>query len=248
MKMSFLILLAGLFSFSSVSFGQSPKKKLCVIGFERRDFPVSLGLEKIFKENSHTRLVIEGGPKDLEACLQEDFEEIVLVTHAFFVDGDKDRVTLGYFQELIGETRKSFIEMNKKAVVDAITELDRSIEEFDTVKKRFDRRRLKKILKRVEETPADLPLYASPQVLFGRYFDRLNSLVQKKLETGELRLKKFRLMTCASDLILEKYPFFNGLREMGIELDVAPSSRIASFFKGHQVTNLNGPWLKQSLK
>jgi hypothetical protein len=55
-------------------------------------------------------------------------------------------------------------------------------------------------------------------------------------------------MTCASDLVLEKYPFFNDLSERGVELDVAPTSRVASFFKGHQVTNLNGPWLKESLK
>jgi len=248
MKMLFLILVAGLFLFSGLSFGEETQKKLCVIGFERRDFPVSLGLQKIFKENSQIRLVIEGGPKDLEACLQDGFEEIILVTHAFFVDGDKGRVTLGYFQELTGEARKNFIEMNKKILVEAIKDLDHSIEEFDTVKKRYDRRRLKKILKRVEETPADLPLYQSPQILFGRYFERLSSLVRTKLDNGELKLKKFRLMTCASDLILVKYPFFNSLTGMGVELDVAPSSRVASFFKGHQVTNLNGPWLKESLK
>lgn len=246
MKFFFLIFIAGLLSLAAIA--SEENKKLCVIGFERRDFPASLGLRKIFKANTNTRLVIEGGPKDLEACLREDFDEIVLVTHAFFVDGDKERVTMGYFQELTGEARTSFIDANKKLLTEALQELDRSIEEFDTLKKRFDRRRLKKILKRIEDTPADLPLYTSPQILFSRFFDRLTSLLRSKQERGELRLKKFRLMTCASDQILTKYTFFTGLKEMGIELDVAPSSRIASFFKGHQVTNLNGRWLKESLK
>jgi hypothetical protein len=248
MKLSFILFFSGLILFPCFVLGQGFEKKLCVIGFERRDFPASLGLQKIFKESEHTRLVIEAGPQDLERCLQEDFDEIILVTHAFFADSDNSRPTLGYFQELKGDERTSFIELNKKIITDRLEELDKSIIHHNTLQKRMEIRRLRKLLSRVAETPQDLALYSSPQIIFSRFFERLSNILRSLQERGELKIKKFRLMTCASDLILNKYPFFQNLSEFGIDLDVAPSSRMASLFKGHQVTNLNRRWLKESLK
>lgn len=244
MKKYFILLLTGFLFFSSLAFGQESPRKICVVGFERRDFPVSDGLKKIFKKNTNTHLVIEAGPQDLEKCLKEDFDEIILVTHAFFVDGDKNRVTLGYFQELKDEARKAFIETNKNLVLVRLKELGQLKKTPNNV---IERRRLLKLLERINETPDDLPLYTTPQILFSRFFELLTKLLQAKKDQGTLKLKKFRLMTCASDVVIEKYPFFMNLIDFGVELDVAPSSRVASFFKGYQVTNLNGRWLKESL-
>ena len=165
MKTFFLTLFAGLFLFAGIVQSDDSQKKICIVGFERRDFPVSLGLKKVFKENAHTRLVIEGGPKDLETCFQENLEEIILVTHAFFVDENNERAVLGYFQELKGVARSSFIEMNKKLILEKLSDLELSIKEMNTVKKRLERRQFRKLLKRVEETPSDLPLYPAPQLL-----------------------------------------------------------------------------------
>ena len=248
MKLFSVFLLAGLFLFSHNASSNDETNRICIVGFERRDFPVSLGLKKIFKDRRHVDLFLEAGPRELENCLREDYDEIILVTHAILADGDENRVSLGYFQELKGVERREFIDANINLVKVSISDLETSIYDRYTIKKQWDLKRLRKLLKRIEETPDNFPLYSSPQILFSRYFEHLSTIVESKFATGDLKLKKFRLMTCARDLILQKYPFFNGLVDLGVELDVAPASRVASFFKGRQVTNFNGPWIMKSLK
>lgn len=241
-----LILLISLFTSSTLVFGGEVTKRVCVIGFERRDFPISLSLNKIFKDAEDIHLITEAGPLDLEQCLKDDFEEIILVTHSFLVDGDKNRVTIGYFKEIIGDSRETFIQTQKKLVKERLEEIN-SKKGIEKLKTSFERKRLLRLLTRINETPADQALYAETQILFSRFFEKIYKLLLSKKNEDSLKLKKFRLLTCSSDLILKKYPFFLGLVELGVELDVAPSNRIMSFLKGHQVTSLNRRWLKESL-
>lgn len=207
--------------------------RVCVVAFERRIHPISKGLTKIFKHAVDTRLVIEATPKDLYACLEEDFEEILFVSHALQMDETRQNVNLGYFVEKKGEDRKLFIE----AMVSALkTEISKE-----------PNRRYQRLLKRYQNLPEDFPLYGAPFLVLGRGMEKAEGIIARKQKAGTLKLKKFRSLTCFRHEIYERYPFYSHLAGYGVELDQAPQSRIMSFLSKRPVTNFNVKWVNESL-
>lgn len=225
-RVFFVLLLLALFSTTLHA-----QTRLCVLGFEKRDFPASLGLQKVFSKHQSVHLVIEATPQDLLFCLRQGYEEILFVAHALIINQESEAVNLGYFKEMTGAEREAFIEAS-----------------LQQVQTRLKGKELERTLKKIKNFPATKPIYGSPYVIMNRFFQSMEKDIQELSRTQKLKLKKFRLMTCESQKILQRYPFFNNLAGYGVELDVAPTSKVGSWLYGKQVTNFNFGWVKKSLK
>jgi hypothetical protein len=104
-----------------------------------------------------------------------------------------------------------------------------------------------RLLKRYQNLPEDYPLYGAPMLILGRAMEKAEGIIARKQNSGTLKLKKFRSLTCFRDEIFERYPFYSHLSQYGVELDQAPQSRIMSFLSKKPVTNFNVKWVKESL-
>lgn len=226
------LILLGLTLFSPDTYAESGK--VCVLAFERRIHPIAKGVEKIFRHAIDTRVIIEATPKDLYKCLEDDFEEIVLVSHALQMDQTKQNVNLGYYVEKMGAEREVFIQSTIESIH----------KELATAKKT---KKLNKLLRRYQNLPADYPLYGTPAIVLNRALEKAEKIIAGKFANNKLKLKKFRTMTCFRNQVRERYAFFTNLEKYGIELDQAPTNRLLSFIQGKPVTNFKVRWIKRSL-
>jgi hypothetical protein len=229
------------FFFLNSAFAQN---SLCVLGYERREFPISIGLKKLFSQYENVKLVVEAKPQDLVECLKLGYEEIIFVSHALLMDDSAERVNLGYFQEKIGRERTQFID----GTVDQLKARLTNLETQSDPKSEKKRKKILGILQKIQNFPSDKPIYGEPLVILNRFFESVEKEMDAEVSSHYFRLKKFRLMTCESDKILERYPFFRNLNRFGVELDVAPSSKLGSLLTGKSVTNFSFSWLKKSLE
>jgi hypothetical protein len=213
-----------------------------VLAFERRDHPIARATHDFFRLRHNTRIVLEATPQDLRECVDDGFEEIVAIIHSIQMDESGERVNLGYFREIKGYDRSDYLDHQATALRRRLAELDRQGRV-----NRAEIARLTRQLRRIEGFNSSTPLYGPPLIIFNRFFQSLERVIADQHQQGVLRLKKFRLMSCARELIQERYSFFGNLEQFGIEFDAAPASPFWSAVNGRSVTNFDRAWLRRSL-
>lgn len=224
------LLLVGLLLGAPQAFADN---KVCVLTFERRTHPIAKGVMKIFKDAIDTKVVIEATPKDLFQCLEDDFEEILFISHALEMDQTRKNVNLGYFVEKKGQERSDFIEQMKTALE---AELEKN-----------PKRKYRKLLRKYENLPPEFPVYGAPMLMLSRAMEKAEAIIARKFQAGELKLKKFRSMTCFRDEIRERYAFYDNLEKYNVQMEQAPKSKILSFLSKKSVSNFRVGWVKRSL-
>jgi hypothetical protein len=252
--MNIFFLFVTILSFSFSVFGAESGSKVCVINFERPESGVTKIVENALLGHDGVTIYSLATPMDFLNCIKNDSTEIVIIGHAIITPDNQDGkkpVNLGYFRNLEGEEREKARSSIISELSKEITDLERNNfvddgigqENLTPITKKI--RDLKDTRKQYIEFRDDQPYYVIRPVL-----KNIMVLAQEELskKAGPIQLKKIRLMSCLSDQVMAEYDDFRQLiEENNIELDIAPTNKFLSFFKGMNVSTPDPNWLKESL-
>ncbi len=251
-------------NFLVCALGHSQEKaRVCILNFERRIHPLTKHIKQVFEGYSDLRIVHEAKPSDINTCISDGVEELVIIAHSLSNDAKTEHVNLGWFLELTGKERE-------QKIADTIGLLEKQISSLQILSQSKHAERLKrplipknqdsrttedlkiyklnKALNFYKNFPADRPFYATSYI-DSRVFATTYALLGEQSAQGQMQLKKIRLMSCLSQKIMMRYPTLRKIAaDFNVEMDLAPSSAILSWMSGHEVTSMsNTKWLRKSL-
>ena len=254
------------------------KHKTCILNFERRIHPFTQVLHSVFDpaiKKEEAILIDEALPVELMSCVDQGATEIIIVAHAGDLNREKKRkipaiapkAALCYFKELKGKDRDQAISSTlerltllQKTSTEAKAAVNKQHGAENLVFSDNERRQLaiqKKIQKKVDQIhdlTDDMPIYAPPKIILPLVFESLvEKLRSEKKQTGVIRLKKIRFLSCMPTGVKNRYVAqFNDLsgKDLGIQLEFAPVSTLASLILGvnEAVSFSKRDWLEKSLR
>lgn len=227
----------------------------CVVNLERADSAITEVVKSVFVGAPGVELHEEAGPGDFLGCIQSRAEEIVLIGHALENPATMKNgaANLGYFVRLGGADLQALLQEQMEALRTRIRAIDKALlapglAEGARANLRAERSEGIKLINKYASWPPNRPTYQIKPLM-----PRVMEVARRELENQArspqgVSLKRIRLMSCLSQLVLNQYGGLRALlKENSIVLDIAPENAIASWLDGQPVTSPNIEWLARSV-
>lgn len=228
---------------------------ICVVNLERPKSPITRVVDKVFVGAPDVELHDGAGPQDLLGCIRTRATEIVLIGHALENEATlkNNAANLGYFTQLTGDALKSELRGQIQELGDQVTAItDRlrseGLDQAERTKLTAERSRLENLINRYRKWPPGKEAFLTKPLL-PKVMEVAREELNRQAKTlGSVSLKRFRLMSCLPQLVLNQYDQLRALLKVNsIQLDIAPSNPVASWLDGQPVTTPDIEWLAKSV-
>ena len=237
-------------------------KKTCVLYFERQEYPLWAQMQSVFKDRTDTVIIDLAKPTDFARCINEyNAEEILVFSHSIPISSTFTR--LSYFsqlskseyekkiftfrEELMSLELKIRDEIEQSSCFDfgadsttTCTELEKKLVNINYLKGKF----LNNL--DLEDRLTKLTFGYDNRMIYARPFDNLLQLLRERESRGGSNLSRIRFLSCDPKKVVSSYKTIKEIqREFGVQIDLAPESKIMSALLGRSVTTFDREWVSQ---
>lgn len=249
-----------LFVFSTISFaGNFSNKKICILNFEREQHYAGRLVNRVFGGRPSTLIIHESKPKNIIDCFNQDYDEVVIISHALINEKAPQAVTWGYRRMIENERRDVMIKNRTEYLKNDYAEKYQQYKNLNCMI--FTNMLYEDAPYKCHELESDLTdskkqidqmkWYLENDTAFYEEAPILKALFNKlPVNTS---VKKIRIAICEPEKVFSFYSNFGEyLTNRNIEINFAPSLKgrgrfIDKTLIGRTLSYVTTSWLKESL-